>query len=264
MSRALHTLRFARALMATNIKASFALRGAFLLQAGFMVANNLLFFVFWWLFFDRFEEVGGWRLHDVAALFGLVACAFGSAVVFAAGLKDLARMIVEGDLDPFLTQPKSLLLNATASKTQPSGWGDILSGLILLSYSGYLHWTSLPLLLVAVGASATVFIATGVIMHSAAFWLGRIETLARTMWEFLVAFSSYPRPIFAGALKWVLFSVIPAGFIGFLPVELMRDFQWSGLAMVIGGACFYAGLARWVFAAGLRRYESGSRIGLRA
>jgi ABC-2 type transport system permease protein len=260
----LHSLRFARALVATNLKASFALRGAFWLQAGLMTANNLLFFAFWWIFFERFEEVRGWRVADLAALYGLVAMGFGSAVLLAGGLRELSRLIVEGGLDPFLTQPKDLLLHVVASKTSASGWGDLFSGALLLGYSGLVHWQTLPLCALAVAASTTVFVATGIVLHSAAFWLGRIETLARMMWEFLIAFSTYPRPIFTGAMKWMLFTVVPAGFIGFLPVELLRDFQWSGLAAVVGGAAAYAWLARAIFSAGLRRYESGNRFSLRA
>ena len=63
--RALNTLRFLGALVAMNLKSSFALRGAFWLQAGFMVANNVLYFTFWWIFFDRFEEIRGWRIADM-------------------------------------------------------------------------------------------------------------------------------------------------------------------------------------------------------
>ena len=58
------TLRFLRALVATNLKASLALRGAFWARVVFMMANNLIFFVMWWVFFERFEEVRGWRLPD--------------------------------------------------------------------------------------------------------------------------------------------------------------------------------------------------------
>ena len=93
------TLAFARALLGINIKASFALRGAFWMQAGFMAANNLLYFTFWWIFFDRFEEIRGWRLNDVAALFGIAAAAYGIAVVFAGGVRDLARQIIDGEIE---------------------------------------------------------------------------------------------------------------------------------------------------------------------
>jgi len=258
------TLRFLAALVSINLKSSFALRGAFWLQAGFMVANNVLFFVFWWIFFERFEEIRGWRMGDVAALFGTVAAGFGLAVVFAGGMRDLSRAIVDGDLDAFLTQPKSPLLHLTASRTYASGWGDICSGLAFLAVSGVVDLWSLPLVVVAVLCSATVFIASGILIHSLAFWLGRIEHVARQMWDFLVTFSTYPRTLFSGALKLVLFTVIPAGFIGYLPVELLRSFSWAGLAATISGAAGYVLLAVLVFRSGLRRYESGNRFGVRA
>ena len=257
-------LRFLAAMTAMNLKSSFALRGAFWLQAGFMAANNLLYFSFWWIFFDRFEEVGGWRVSDVAALYGVVAAGFGFAVVFAGGIRDLSRNIIDGDLDAFLTQPRSPLLHAVASKTSPAGWGDLVSGTGFLLFSGLVHWQSLPLALLAIAISASMFIASGVILHSLAFWLGRMDNLARQMWDFLVTFSIYPRPIFSGALKLLLFTLIPAGFIGYLPVELVRHFEWSGLVAALGGAAFYCTLAIAIFGAGLRRYESGNRFGVRA
>jgi ABC-2 type transport system permease protein len=262
-------LRFAVALVATNLKSSFALRGAFWLQAGFMVANNLLFFVFWWIFFDRFQEVRGWRLDDVMVLFGVVATGFGVAVVFAGGVRELSRTVSEGELDVFLTQPKSPLLHVVASRTQASGWGDMLSGLGFLAASGAVGPAQLPLVVVAVTCSATVFVASGVILHSGAFWLGRVETLARHLWDFLVTFSTYPRSLFAGALKLMLFTVVPAGFIGYLPAELLRGPQTGAelgvaIAAAVGGAVAYSLLAFAVFRAGLRRYESGNRFGVRA
>ncbi len=257
------TLRFLAALVSINLKSSFALRGAFWLQAGFMVANNVLFFVFWWIFFERFEQIRGWRVADVAALFGIVAMGFGVAVVFAGGMRDLSRAIVDGDLDAFLTQPKSPLLHLTASRTYASGWGDICSGLGFLLLSGLVDWRLLPVAGVAVLCSATVFIASGIIIHSLAFWLGRIEPVARQLWDFLITFSTYPRTLFEGALKLVLFTVIPAGFIGYLPVDLVRDFTWTGLAASLAGALGYALLSVAIFRAGLRRYESGNRFGVR-
>ena len=130
------TLRFARALVSTNLKASLALRGAFWLQAIFMIANNAIYFSIWFIFFDRFEEIRGWRLGDVGALYGIVATSFGLCVVFAGGVRELARMIIDGDLDSFMTQPKNLLLHTLGSRTFASGWGDIASGIFLLTMSG--------------------------------------------------------------------------------------------------------------------------------
>ncbi len=256
-------LRFAGAMVAMNLKSSFALRGAFWMQAFFMLANNVLYFVFWWIFFERFQQIRGWGLADVAALFGLVAAGHGATVVFAGGIRDLSRTIADGDLDAFLTQPRNPLLHVVGSATVASGWGDMFSGLGFLLLSGLVDWSRLPALGAALLCTTVVFVASGILVHSLAFWLGRIESLARQMWDFLVTFATYPQVLFGGALKLLLFTVVPAGFIGYLPVELVRDFRWTGLLAAVAGAAFYAGLAAWVFAAGLRRYESGNRFGVR-
>ncbi len=259
----MRTLRFAAQLFATNLKASFALRAAFWLEAAAMLLNNVFYFSIWWIFFHRFEEIGGWHVSDVAALYGVVAGGFGLAVLLAGGVRDLSRQIIEGDLDSLLTQPKSPLLQAVGSRTLASGWGELCTCVLFLWISGLVTPATVPLAALAVVASGVVFTASGVLIHSLAFWLGRIENLARQLWEFLITFSLYPRPLFSGALKLMLFTVVPAGFIGFLPVELLRAFSWSGLAAALAGAVLYSVLAALVFAAGLRRYESGNRIGVR-
>src|SRR4029078_3488726 len=73
------------ALLSTNIKAAMAHRGAFWLQAAFMLVNNLIFVSFWWIFFMRFPSIGGWGCADTCVLYGIVALTFGMSVVFCGG-----------------------------------------------------------------------------------------------------------------------------------------------------------------------------------
>jgi len=256
-------LRFAAALVATNLRQSLALRGAFWLQAAFMTANNLIFFTTWWIFFRRFQDIGGWRLEDLATLFGVVAAGFGLCVVFAGGIRELARAIADGDLDSLLLQPKPVLLQAAAARSLASGWGDLVTGLGLLWVVGALRPAALPWAAIAVVSSACVFAASGILFHSAAFWLGRIEHLARQAWEFAVTFSTYPRPLFSGGVALLLYTVIPAGFIGFLPVEVVRRPRPALACVVLAAALAWLALAVFVFRCGLRRYESGNRVGAR-
>jgi ABC-2 type transport system permease protein len=60
-----------------------------------------------------------------------------------------------------------------------------------------------------------------------------------------------------------MFTVVPAGFISHLPVELLRSFDVSRLLVVLGFASFSVLLAATVFRIGLRRYESGNLVGMR-
>lgn len=258
--RRIGTLRFLGDLVRTTLKANLALRGAFWLQAAFMALNNLVFFTVWWIFFDAFEEVRGWRIGDMAALYGTVATAFGLTVVFAGGVRDLALRISEGDLDALLTQPRSVLLQAVASRSWAAGWGDMLSGVGLLVVSGVLSPASACVAPLAIAISASVLVSTGVLLGASAFWLGRTDMLARQLLDYLVTFSLYPAPIFGGALRVLLFTVIPAGFVGHLPVALLRDLDGPTAAAALGGAAVYALLAAVCFRRGLATYASGNQL----
>lgn len=252
---------FAR-LLNTSLRASMALRGAFLLQVALMALNNVCFFTTWWILFQRYDQIRGWRMADMAALYGVSACGFGIAVVTCGGIYELARMINEGDLDSLLTQPRSILLRAIASRSRASGWGDLASGLFLLAMSGYLHGTGLLAALFAVALSAVAYIACGVVLQSTAFWFGRIETLARQVFDFTIGFSLYPPSLFGAGLRLVLFTLVPAALVSYVPVELLRDFHLEQALLAIGLVGAYATFAAWLFHRGLRRYESGSRFGV--
>jgi ABC-2 type transport system permease protein len=255
-------LVFLRALVGTSLKASMARRGAFLLQALFMAINNLVFFTFWWILLHRVPHIRGFRLPDMALLYGVVAAGFGLGVTITGGVRHLARLIHEGELDAWLTQPKPTLVYAVCCQSQASGIGDVCSGLALIALSGAVRPASAPLVLIAVLASAVVFTASGVVFFSLAFWLGQVETAARQLFDAVVTFALYPEPLVGGAMRFLLFTVLPAGFVGYLPARLIREPSLGTALALLTGAAGYGVFACWVFGRGLRQYSSGSRFGI--
>jgi len=251
---------FTRALVATNFKATVALRGAFVIQVVFMALNNFTFFIFWWALMQHVTTLRGWQLGDIQMLFGMVAAAFGLTVTVAGGVRHLGRFIEDGDLDTLLTQPKPVLVNALGLRSQPSGFGDLVSGLIFIVWSGQISWSRLPIVVVVIAASAVIFVACGTVFFSLAFWLGRVETVATQLWELLVTFSLYPEPLFGGTLRLLLFTVLPAGFVGYLPVRILRAPSLANVTILMFVAIGYLCLAVLIFDRGLRRYGSGSRF----
>jgi ABC-2 type transport system permease protein len=208
----------------------------------------------------RVPSLRGWRLADIQLLFGIVAAAFGLTVTLAGGVRYLGRLIDEGELDTLLTQPRSVLVHALGMRLQPSGFGDVLSGLIFIAWSGQVTWRAVPVLLVAITASALVFVACGIVFFSLAFWFGKVESVARQLWDLLVTFSLYPEPLFGGMLRLALFTVLPAGFVGYLPARVVHAPSVADIAALVIGASGYLAAAVWVFDRGLRRYTSGSRF----
>jgi ABC-2 type transport system permease protein len=254
------SLSFTRALVTTNLKAALALRGGFVIQVVFMALNNLSFFVFWRALMGRVTTIRGWRLGDIQLLFGLVAASFGLTITIAGGVRYLGRFIEDGDLDTLLTRPRSVLVQALGMRAHPSGFGDLISGLAFMAWSGQISWRTMPIVVVVIVSSALIFVACGVVFFSVAFWLGRVETVATQLWELLITFSLYPEPLFGGAIRLVLFTVLPAGFVGYMPIRVLHTPSFASLALLVCSAMGYVCLAVWVFERGLGRYASGSRF----
>lgn len=254
------TTRFAATLVSTSVRSAMAERGAFLMRVILMAVNNAIFFTFWIVLLSRVPRIRGYTLGDVAVLYGTVAVAHGLAVFVAGGIQYLARVIHDGELDALIAQPKPTLLYAVGLRSQPSGLGDIVSGLIMIGLSGRVTTMGIPVVIAAAVAGAVVLVATAVLVHSAAFWLGRTESASRQLYEVTLMFSLYPDTLFTGPMRWILFTIIPAGFVGYLPAELIRAPAMGTAVAIVAGVAAYCVVAAWVFARGLRVYNSGSRF----
>jgi ABC-2 type transport system permease protein len=82
------------------------------------------------------------------------------------------------------------------------------------------------------------------------------------MFDSVIMFSLYPEPLFGGAMRFVLFTLVPAGFVGYWPARLVRSPSILGAAELVAVAGAYVLTAAWVFARGLRTYCGGSRFEL--
>src|SRR6185437_6463913 len=106
-------------------------------------------------------------------------------------------------------------------------------------------------------AGAVVMVSSGVIFSSAAFWLGPVDAAARQLFELVITFSVYPEPLFGGVLRVLLFTLVPAGFVGYVPAHVVQAPTACGAVGMVVVAGVYAGAAAWVFALGLRAYCGG-------
>jgi ABC-2 type transport system permease protein len=174
------------------------------------------------------------------------------------GAQQLAGMIERGELDFFLGSPRPVLLLVLVSRMNLSGWGDILFG-----WGAFLALASPSvgdcMLFALVSVSSTgLLVGFAVLAGSLAFWIDDAEGTSQLIVNMLVSLGTHPTPIFRGAVKLALFSVVPAAFIGFVPVELLRTHQLSWLLWHLGVSATFVALGGWVFARGLRRHASGS------
>lgn len=255
------TFHFFLSLLRTSIRASISLREAFLLESVLMIFNNLIFLLMWWIFFRQFKQISGWTMTDMIALNAIGMGGYGLMQICFGGTKQISRIILNGELDPFMTQPKNLLIHLTGSKSFSKGWGHLMTTVILVILGKLI--SSIPLILIGMICSCLVFTSAFIIAHSLVFWFGSIEKVSKNYCDSLFLFALYPTNIYSGALQVVMFTLIPAGIIGYMPVELLRNFSWFKLIILLGSAIGFFCLAFVVFHRGLKRYESGNQFGMR-
>ncbi len=253
-------LRFLAALWRANLQAAMEFRAAFLTQVAGMVLNNGLYFLFWVLFFDRFERVAGYGLREMALLFGVAACSFGLGVYLFGNVLTLAEIISEGRLDYYLALPRPALLHAIASRSMPSGLGDACYGLLSFLVIGPHSLDGLARFALGVGCGTAVFVGFMVLVSSLAFWMGGATQLSGQALMAMITFATYPVTLFDGTARLLLFTVMPAALMGAVPAAFVRGFTWADLGLMAAGAVGFLALAILAFQRGLRRYESGSAI----
>lgn len=241
----------------TAWREALANRRGFWTQITAMLINDAVWIVFWVLFFQRVGEVRGWAIDDVVVLLAIVTTAAGWVLGAMNNARQLGHLIANGDLDAALGLPVPTLPHLLVRRIETLFVGDLFFGLALFLLFG--HPTPERLAVFAFGVVCAVLIITGflVTVGSLAFYIGRNEA-GELGFQALLLFSSYPVDIFSGAAKFLLFVVIPAGFVSSLPARLVEEFDpWLAAAVAAVGVLIAAvGVVSFTF--GLRRYTSGS------
>jgi ABC-2 type transport system permease protein len=256
----LREIKFLIALWKANLLAAMEYRASFLSQVAGMMLNDAAYFIFWIIFFDRFEQVRGWGLQDMFLIFGLVALSYGAGLYLFGNTLQLSDVIAKGQLDYYLSLPRPVLLHVLASRSMPSAAGDVLYGLVSFFFAGQVTLDAFVRYCLGALFSTIVFLSFLVLVQSLAFWLGNAQILSVQATNAIVTFSIYPAGLFDKTARFLLFTLIPAMLVGAVPAEFVRLFSWQRLGLLALASSAFLGLAIFTFQRGLRRYESGSAI----
>ncbi|MBX9696350.1 MAG: ABC transporter permease [Cyanobacteria bacterium] len=111
---------------------------------------------------------------------------------------------------------------------------------------------------------AILFLGFSIMAGSLAFFLGNAETLYEQLFFSMITFSTYPFALFDGWVRVVLYTVIPAAFVSHYPVEALRHLSLADAGIALLGSICVLFFGACVFYLGLKRYESGNLLELRA
>lgn len=246
-----------------NLKAHLEYRGAFLSQMVAMIVNDCVWVSFWILFFDRFPVIHGWGAVDVITLWAISASGFGIAESIFGNSAQLAALIAQGELDAWLLYPRALLSHLILGKMNATAIGDAIFGYaiyVMFVHPDFAHFLLFAVLTFSV---AITFVGVNILAGSLGFFLGNAQVLA-DQWRFALAtFSVYPPSLFDGPIKFVLYTLIPAAFVSYLPIEALHQFSLPIVAISMLGSSAVVVVAGTVFYLGLRRYESGNLMSMK-
>lgn len=240
-----------------NIMREMLNKVTFLTNTCFMMLNNAAFIIQWLILFRLKGDIGGYTMREVMLLWGIACCSFGLSHLLFAGVFSLPELIIGGRLDPFLVQPKSVLLGVMTSSTRISAMGDLAYGVLVMCVFCFSVKRFLLFLLFTV-TGAAIITAFALLMGSHCFWFVRGDVFGNYMVNAMVSFFTYPDGIFNGTARFLLYLVIPVGMAVWMPVHVMMEFDAGALFSVVGFAAGLSAVATAAFYRGLRRYASGN------
>ncbi|MEJ2749948.1 MAG: ABC-2 family transporter protein [Anaerolineae bacterium] len=141
-----------------------------------------------------------------------------------------------------------------------SAIGDLTFGLVAYLFTGRFQPIEILLFLVLSVLVALVLIAVAILAGSLAFFMGNSQQASHQLNMTLLTFALYPNSLFSGAARFMLYTIVPAAFVGSVPVQIIQERNGLLLLGLVGAAGVMWGVATAVFYTGLRRYESGSAI----
>ena len=259
-----NNIRYIKNAIICNLKSILEYKTSFIAQALFMFVNNGFYLIFWNVVFGiSNNQINDITMKEIYYLWSIPTISYGLVYMLFGGISNISKNIVTGAMDSYLTQPKNVFINIATSRCDFSACGDLLYGLVI----GIAAVSNISEYLLILGYSiigAIIHIATMTIIRSLAVFLGDIEEMAeRYEHTFLITFTVYPQEIFGKVVKFILYTLVPAGYIAHLPINLILDFNLINFIALIIATSIYVLIAVVMFKNVLKNYESGNAMALK-
>lgn len=250
-----------------------AFRGQMQYRASFvmMAMGNFLYYVVRflgiWIIFGRFDNIGGWSLHEVALLYGIVHIAIALAEATSPGFRDFGPMVRNGDFDRLLLRPRNTALQLAVHSLQVTSVGALLQGGIVFAWAVQnldISWTLAKIALLPACIAGGVFLFYGLHIFEASlvFWTTQSLEFMNSITRGGLATAQYPIAIYKQWFRRFFTYVVPLAFINYYPVLFILDRgpalgPFDGLlycSPIAGFAFFVLCLPMWIV--GVRHYRS--------
>jgi ABC-2 type transport system permease protein len=256
-------------LISVNIRGQMQYRVSFLMDAIATGLSAVFEFGALALVLQRFNNIAGWTLPEVAFLYGSVEIAFGTMDLVFSGFdpKFFGRQVRLGSFDQILLRPINVTVQVLTLDIAMRRLGRISVGTVIFATAVYqlnIGWTLPKLGLTAVMLISMVLFFGGLFIIGAtiSFWtVNSIE--AMNVLTYGGSFvTSHPMHIYQPWLRRFFTFVVPVIFLNYFPalyiLEKPDPFNmpvWTPLLSPVAGLFMLSlALAFWRF--GIRHYQS--------
>jgi ABC-2 type transport system permease protein len=217
--------------------------------------------------FDRFGTLRGWKLPEVALLYGIVQAAFAIAEILGRGFDMFGNVIKAGDFDRLLLRPRGTLLQVAASDFPFMRVGRLLMGLLVLFWAVAnlaVHWTlaKVLLLLAAIASGSCVFYGLFVLQATVCFWTIESLEVFNIVTYGGTETASYPLTVYRPWFRLFFTFVVPLACMNYIPASaILERGAELGVSPVLQWTAPFIGLVFLlltfqVWKLGVRRYAS--------
>jgi ABC-2 type transport system permease protein len=240
---------------------------AIMLTIGQFVGNGIEILAVWALF-DRFGNVHGWQIGEVAVFYGLVHMMFAIADVLSRGFDVLGTEFLRtGDFDRVLLRPRSATLQLMAHEFRISRTGRFVQGLVVLIIGAKavgVDWNavSIAIALWAIAGGVALFFAIVVLQATMSFWTIESLEVMNVVTYGGVQAAQFPLNLYSGWLRGALTYVVPIACVAYFPVlrvlgraDPLGTPAWFGAVSPLAGFAFL-GVAFIAWRFGVRHYTS--------
>lgn len=239
-------------------------RVSFLFNVLGMLFNDAILILVWVIFFSKFPNINGWTLQDSFLLISISWLGYVFVTMIAGGVFELSKMIVQADLDYYITAPHNIIWHISVSKTplEEIGTGILCVILYILACNSSIPGILLFLILSCISGIITFNFV--LITQSLAFFIGNAEQISHVLVRSLLYMVYIPQPVFSIPLKIITTTIVPIFFICVLPARILKEFNIADFSLLILFTVISSYLAVYIFNKGLSKYESGNLINIRS
>ncbi len=252
-----------------QIRSQMQYRTSFLLEFLATGLITVLEFAAIALVFDRFGQLQGWSLGEVAFLYGLVETAFGLMDMVFSGFdpQNFGRQVRRGTFDQLLLRPVDITIQVLGSEFLLRRLGKILFGLGIFGLAlnqTEIHWTLAKAIYLPLVLAGMVVFFGGLFIIGATitFWTVESIEVVNIFTYGTQTMISYPMHIYQTWLRRFFTYILPAIFLNYYPALYFLDkadpLQFPSIARFAGPLAgllvLLAALAFWRY--GIRYYQS--------